>query len=164
MTSSRFLCRPLSTFISAAALLTCWTASESAHASSPFTLFESGQVRPLALSPNGKLLFAVNTPDNRLEIYGVKKSGLTRLGSVPVGLEPVLGVAGAARNHRLSPNEGAVRSWGDGLEAGALAARAASAAAAVPSFGVSTARTRPPGLVAVGVAPPVTLNTSVLLS
>ena len=33
------------------------------------TLFESGQVRPLALSPSGKLLFAVNTPDNRLEIF-----------------------------------------------------------------------------------------------
>ncbi|HSK04525.1 MAG TPA: hypothetical protein VK932_24890, partial [Kofleriaceae bacterium] len=30
-----------------------------------FTTFESGQVRPLALSPDGKLLFAVNTPDNR---------------------------------------------------------------------------------------------------
>ena len=89
MTSSRSLCRSVSAFVSAAALLTCWTASEPAHASSPFTLFESGQVRPLALSPNGKLLFAVNTPDNRLEIYRVKKSGLTRLGSVPVGLEPV---------------------------------------------------------------------------
>ncbi len=33
---------------------------------SPYTLFESGQVRPLALSPSGKLLFAVNTPDNRI--------------------------------------------------------------------------------------------------
>ena len=31
-----------------------------------FTLFESGQVRPLALSPSGKLLFAANTPDGRL--------------------------------------------------------------------------------------------------
>ena len=33
-----------------------------------FTAFESGQVRPLALSPDGKLLFAVNTPDNRLNL------------------------------------------------------------------------------------------------
>jgi len=32
-----------------------------------FTVFESGQVRPLALSPDNHL-FAVNTPDNRLEI------------------------------------------------------------------------------------------------
>jgi YVTN family beta-propeller protein len=58
-------------------------------ATSAFTLFESGQVRPLALSPSGKLLFAVNTPDNRLEIFGVGQSGLSHRGSVPVGLEPV---------------------------------------------------------------------------
>ncbi|WP_408890201.1 beta-propeller fold lactonase family protein [Myxococcus faecalis] len=56
---------------------------------SSFTLFESGQVRPLALSPDGKLLFAVNTPDNRLEIFRVANNGLTHRGSVPVGLEPV---------------------------------------------------------------------------
>src|SRR4051812_16443416 len=54
-----------------------------------YTLFESGQVRPLALSPNGKLLFAANTPDNRLEIYKVKKNTLDHLASVPVGIEPV---------------------------------------------------------------------------
>jgi DNA-binding beta-propeller fold protein YncE len=61
-----------------------------------FTLFESGQVRPLALSPNGKRLFAVNTPDSRLEIFSVEKSGLVHEGSVPVGLEPV---AVAARDN-----------------------------------------------------------------
>ncbi|MDC0709200.1 beta-propeller fold lactonase family protein [Stigmatella sp. ncwal1] len=55
----------------------------------PYTLFESGQVRPLALSPNGRLLFAVNTPDSRLEVFQVKPQGLTHLTSVPVGLEPV---------------------------------------------------------------------------
>ncbi len=37
----------------------------------PYTLFETLQVRPLALSPSGKLLFAVNTPDNRLEIFRI---------------------------------------------------------------------------------------------
>src|SRR3954462_3002324 len=56
---------------------------------SPFTLFESGQVRPLALSPSGKLLLAVNTPDNRLEVFHVGSSGLSHRASVPVGLEPV---------------------------------------------------------------------------
>jgi DNA-binding beta-propeller fold protein YncE len=61
-----------------------------------FTAFESGQVRPLALSPNGKRLFAVNTPDNRLEIFKVTPWGLEHLNSVPVGLEPV---AVAARNN-----------------------------------------------------------------
>src|SRR5215475_6225475 len=54
-----------------------------------FTTFESGQVRPLALSPNGKLLLALNTPDNRLEVFHVGSSGLSHRASVPVGLEPV---------------------------------------------------------------------------
>src|SRR4029077_19804506 len=54
-----------------------------------FTLFESGQVRPLALSPSGKLLFAANTPDNRLEVYRVVGNGLEHRASIPVGLEPV---------------------------------------------------------------------------
>ena len=58
-------------------------------AAEQFPLFESGQVRPLALSPDGKLLFAVNTPDNRLEIFRTGNNGLTHQGSVPVGLEPV---------------------------------------------------------------------------
>src|SRR5678815_655531 len=56
---------------------------------SPYTLFESGQVRPLALSPDGSRLFAVNTPDGRLEMYGVTDNGLVHKGSIPVGLEPV---------------------------------------------------------------------------
>ncbi len=69
--------------------LLCVTASLPARSGPSFTLFESGQVRPLALSPDGKHLFAVNTPDNRLEIFRVRKHGLRYLGSVPVGLEPV---------------------------------------------------------------------------
>ena len=36
-----------------------------------FVDFESGPVRPLALSADGTHLFAVNTPDNRLEIFAV---------------------------------------------------------------------------------------------
>jgi DNA-binding beta-propeller fold protein YncE len=63
--------------------------ASSASTRSPFTLFESGQVRPLALSPGGKLLLAVNTPDNRLEVFHVGASGLSHRASVPVGLEPV---------------------------------------------------------------------------
>jgi YVTN family beta-propeller protein len=60
-----------------------------APASGSFVTFESGQVRPLALSPDGTRLFAVNTPDNHLEIFAVGAGGLTHLESVPVGLEPV---------------------------------------------------------------------------
>src|SRR5262245_56479591 len=59
-----------------------------------FVEFESGQVRPLALSPDKTRLFAVNTPDARLEIFNVDGSGdLTHAGSVPVGMEPVAVVA-----------------------------------------------------------------------
>jgi YVTN family beta-propeller protein len=66
-------------------------------ASATFTTFESGQVRPLALSPDGTRLYAVNTPDDVLEIFAVDGSGnLAHTGSVPVGLEPV---AVAARSN-----------------------------------------------------------------
>ncbi len=54
-----------------------------------FTTFESGQVRPLALSSDGHRLYAANTPDNRLEIFDVNGDRLDRRGSVSVGLEPV---------------------------------------------------------------------------
>jgi len=60
-----------------------------------FTLFETGQVRPLAVSPEGRWLFAANTPANRLEIFAVAQptapiaGALTWVGSVPVGLEPI---------------------------------------------------------------------------
>jgi DNA-binding beta-propeller fold protein YncE len=62
-----------------------------------YSLFEALQVRPLALSSDGKTLFAVNTPDGRLEIFKVHggKKKPTSLGSVAVGLEPV---AVAVRN------------------------------------------------------------------
>jgi DNA-binding beta-propeller fold protein YncE len=54
-----------------------------------YTLFESLQVRPLALSADGELLFAANTPDNRLEIFRVHHDRLDPIASVAVGLEPV---------------------------------------------------------------------------
>jgi DNA-binding beta-propeller fold protein YncE len=68
------------------------------NASSSYTLFESGQVRPLALSPDRRHLFAVNTPDNRLEVFRIRDDqGLVHTASIPVGLEPV---AVAARTNR----------------------------------------------------------------
>jgi YVTN family beta-propeller protein len=60
-----------------------------------YTLFESGPVRPIALSPSGARLFVVNTPDGYLEIYDLSGGSLVHEASVPVGLEPV---AVAARN------------------------------------------------------------------
>jgi DNA-binding beta-propeller fold protein YncE len=59
-------------------------------AAASFVTFESGQVRPLAIAPDGSQLLAVNTPDNRLEVFDVGPTGsLTHAVSVPVGLEPV---------------------------------------------------------------------------
>src|SRR5690348_7822462 len=54
-----------------------------------FVTFESGQVRPLAMSPDGTHLFAVNTPDDRLEIFDLTSGDPVHAGSVAVGLEPV---------------------------------------------------------------------------
>jgi hypothetical protein len=58
----------------AGALLWAFSISP-AHSGSSFTLFESGQVRPLALSPDGSHLFAVNTPDNRPRSSGSTSTG-----------------------------------------------------------------------------------------
>ncbi|WP_455199643.1 hypothetical protein [Kaarinaea lacus] len=54
-----------------------------------YTLFESGQVRPLALSTTKDRLYAINTPDNALEIFDVTDDGLNHVTTIPVGLEPV---------------------------------------------------------------------------
>ena len=56
---------------------------------SSFVNFESGAVRPLALSADGERLCAVNTPDGRLETFSVSDGGLVPESSVKVGLEPV---------------------------------------------------------------------------
>jgi DNA-binding beta-propeller fold protein YncE len=67
-----------------------------ALAQSPdFITFESGHVRPLAKSADGTRLFAVNTPNNSLEIFAITSGGLTHQGRVSVGMEPV---AVAVRN------------------------------------------------------------------
>jgi hypothetical protein len=60
-----------------------------APAQPSFLEFESGPVRPIALTPDGTRLLVCNIPDNRLEIFGVSAGGLSHLASVPVGMEPV---------------------------------------------------------------------------
>ena len=37
-------------------------------------------------TPDGKRLFAANTPDNRIEVFHLGPAGLTHLSSIPVGL------------------------------------------------------------------------------
>ena len=55
-----------------------------------FYNFESPQTVPVALSADGRLLFAVNTPDNRLAVFDTTR--MRRVAEIAVGLEPV-GVA-----------------------------------------------------------------------
>ena len=55
---------------------------------SHFVTFETGQVRPLALSPDGTRLYAANTPNGTLEIYTIGDAGLSHAATVPVGMEP----------------------------------------------------------------------------
>lgn len=54
-----------------------------------FVTFESGQVRPLALSADGNTLYAANTPNNTLELYSVATGNLQHSATVPIGMEPV---------------------------------------------------------------------------
>jgi YVTN family beta-propeller protein len=55
-----------------------------------FVEFESGAVRPVALTPNGQYLLVANIPDNRLEVFDVLQGGgLSHTFSIPVGMEPV---------------------------------------------------------------------------
>ena len=58
-----------------------------------FVEFESGQVRPIAMSPDGNTLFAVNTPNGTLEIFNVTAGGLAFQARVPVGM---------SRSHRAT--------------------------------------------------------------
>jgi DNA-binding beta-propeller fold protein YncE len=64
-------------------------AAPAAVTASSFVEFESGQVRPIAMSPDGTRLFAVNTPNASLEIFDLTDTGPVFAARVPVGLEPV---------------------------------------------------------------------------
>lgn len=54
-----------------------------------FVNFESGHVKPLALSPDGSRLLVLNTPNNCLEVYATENDQLELMAAVSVGLEPV---------------------------------------------------------------------------
>jgi DNA-binding beta-propeller fold protein YncE len=54
-----------------------------------FTNFETEPVRPLALSADGRYLYALNTADDRLEIFDAQGETLRPLGETTVGLRPV---------------------------------------------------------------------------
>ncbi len=79
------------------ACLTLALGAPLAGAQSSFLTFDTLQGRPIAISPNGTRLFAINTPDNHLEIFDIDINGdLVLAGSVQVGMEPT---AVAARSN-----------------------------------------------------------------
>ena len=83
-------------FASLLAALLCALGAAAQAQPPSYTNFETEQVRPLAMSPDGQRLFAVNTPDARLEIFDLTTSLPTHVASVEVGLEPT---AVAARSN-----------------------------------------------------------------
>ena len=60
-----------------------------AVAQSSFVNWETAHVSPLAMTPSGATLLAVNTADARLEVFDLGAKGPVPRGSVPVGLDPV---------------------------------------------------------------------------
>jgi len=73
-------------------VLQCGTSVDTLTADSAVnsvTVFESGPVRPLALSADGQRLYVVNEPAGCLEIYALNGDALSLVSSVSVGLEPV---------------------------------------------------------------------------
>jgi YVTN family beta-propeller protein len=63
----------------------------------PFRNFEAPQIHPLALTPDGTRLLAVNTPNATLSVFQLVLGSPVLTAEIPVGLEPV---SVAARNNR----------------------------------------------------------------
>src|SRR6185503_1197055 len=54
-----------------------------------FVNFETAPIHPIALSPDHTKLAVCNLADARLEVFDVSSGNLVRVGTVPVGLDPV---------------------------------------------------------------------------
>ena len=68
--------------------------------------FESASVRPLAKSLDDKWLYAVNTPNNTLQVFNIADNGqLIQAASIPVGMEPVAVVVRPLLSDGTNPNE-----------------------------------------------------------
>ena len=112
MSSVRFphekLPRLVSVAIITLGISTAWVILNSPVVSSQstsFQNFESPQVHPIALTPDGTRLLAVNSPNGTLSVFQLANGTPPRLtAEIPVGLEPV---SVAARNN----NEAWVVNW-----------------------------------------------------
>lgn len=68
-------------------LTLCTALTSSLIAQSTFTHFEARQMHPIALTPDGSKVLAVNSPDARLSVFTATTMSLDA--EIPVGLEPV---------------------------------------------------------------------------
>lgn len=66
-----------------------WCVAVPGWAQSSFVNWESPHVHPLDMTPDGSRLLAVNTADNRLEVYDLSAGSPIHIRSVTVGLDPV---------------------------------------------------------------------------
>ena len=67
--------------------VTVWTAP--GFGQSSFVNWETPHVHPIEMTPNGDSLLAVNTADNRLEVFSITTGTAVHAQSIPVGLDPV---------------------------------------------------------------------------
>ncbi|MEC4090391.1 hypothetical protein [Pseudoalteromonas rubra] len=63
--------------------------SAATSASNDYTLLEADPVNPISVSQKSGLVFALNIPDDHLEIFQPKDGKLTQCGSIKVGMRPV---------------------------------------------------------------------------
>ena len=76
--------------VGALALVLIVSAAGPAAAQNPSLVnWENPHVHPLDMTPNGQTLLAVNTPDNRLEVFSLADGAPQHVASIPVGLDPV---------------------------------------------------------------------------
>jgi len=72
-----------------AVVLPLFTVLWAAPAGAADKQFESPHVHPIAVTPDGSRLLAVNTPDHRLEVFNLSSGSPVLEGEVMVGIEPV---------------------------------------------------------------------------
>src|SRR5882762_5829571 len=75
--------------VSFAAALAPRRAATRTQTTNDFVHFESGHVHPLAMTPDGTRLLAVETPDSRVGVFDLTGAAPVRIADIPVGLEPV---------------------------------------------------------------------------
>ena len=75
-----------------ALVMGCTALALRSQAQSAYAHFEGRQTHPIALTPDGTRLLALNTPDARLSVFDVSNPANPEpvlLAEIPVGLEPV---------------------------------------------------------------------------